>query len=78
MSAFAVLLLLAVAGPLVLSAMGVESLTVGTEETITYLFSFTETATEISMGVGPAVLVVGALLGLLYALIRSYLRVARA
>ena len=77
-SAFGVLLLLAVAGPFVLSAMGVESLTVGTEGTITYLFSFTETATEISMGVGPAVLVVGALLGLLYALVRSYVRVARA
>ncbi|WP_435116300.1 DUF3267 domain-containing protein [Halolamina sp. C58] len=77
-SAFGVLLVLAVAGPFVLSAMGVESLTVGTEGTITYLFSFTNTPTEISMGVGPAVVVVGALLGLVYALIRSYLRVARA
>lgn len=77
-SAFVVLLALAVAGPFVLSAMGVESLTVGTEGTITYLFSFTNTPTEISMGVGPAVLAVGALGGLLYALVRSYLRVARA
>lgn len=77
-SAVVVLLGLAVAGPSVLSAMGVESLTVGTEGTITYLFSFTNTPTEISMGVGPAVLGVGALFGLAYALVRSYYRVAEA
>lgn len=76
-SAFALLLLLAVGGPFALSAMGVDSLTIGREGTITYLFSFTNTPTEIAMGVGPGVVVVGALLGLIYALVRSYWRVAR-
>ncbi|GAB7095189.1 hypothetical protein JCM30237_23420 [Halolamina litorea] len=77
-SALGVLVLLAVGGPFVLSAMGVESVTVGTPGTVGYLFSFTNTPTEISMGVGPAVLGVGAVIGLAYALIKSYLRVARA
>ena len=76
-SAFVALLVLAIGGPIALSAMGVESATVGTEGTISYLFSFTNTPTEISMGVGPAVLGVGALFGLLYALARSYRRVSR-
>jgi hypothetical protein len=39
-----------------LSLLGVVSLTVGTPGTITYLFSFTNTPTEISFGVGPGVL----------------------
>lgn len=73
-SAFAVLLALAIGGPLLLSALGVESLIVGTPGTITYLFAFTNTPTEISLGVGPGVLSVGALVGLCYALVRSYLR----
>ena len=76
-SAFVALLVLAIGGPIALSAMGVESATVGTEGTISYLFSFTNTPTEISMGVGPAVLGVGALFGLLYAVARSYRRVSR-
>jgi hypothetical protein len=69
---FAVLLLLAVGGPLLLSALGVESLTVGTPGTVTYLFSFTNTPDEISFGVGPGVLATGAVIGLGYALLRSY------
>lgn len=77
-SALGVLVLLAVGGPFVLSAVGAESVTVGTPGTAGYLFSFTNTPTEISMGVGPAVLGVGAVVGLAYALIKSYLRVARA
>lgn len=68
---------LAIAGPLVLSALGVESITVGTPGTLTYLFSFLNTPTEISFGVGPGVLVVGAAAGLAFALGRSYLRGAR-
>jgi hypothetical protein len=68
------LLALAVGGPLALSALGVESLTIGTPGTITYLFSFTNTPTEISLGVGPGLLGIGAALGLAYALVRSYRR----
>jgi len=73
-AAVGVLMALAVAGPFFLSALGVESLTVGEPGTITYLFAFTETAEEISLGVGPGVLVVGAAAGLVYAFGKSYLR----
>jgi hypothetical protein len=76
-AAVALLILLAIGGPLVLSALGVESLTVGTPGTFTYLFSFTNTPAEISLGVGPAILGVGALLGLAYAFGQSYRRVGR-
>ena len=76
-SAFTLLLVLALAGPFVLPVLGIDSITIGTPGTVTYLFSFTSTPTEISMGVGPAVFGVGALVGLGYALLRSYLRVAR-
>lgn len=61
---FGVLILLAIGGPVLLSLLGVESLTVGTPGPITYLFSFTNTPTEISFGVGPGVLSVGAVIGL--------------
>ncbi|MFA9516869.1 DUF3267 domain-containing protein [Halopenitus sp. H-Gu1] len=71
---FGVLILLAIGGPLLLSLLGVTSLTVGTPGTITYLFSFTNTPTEISFGVGPGVLSLGATVGLGYALLRSYCR----
>lgn len=71
---FAVLLLLAVGGPLALSVLGVESITIGTPGTLTYLFSFVSTPTEISLGVGPGVLVIGAVGGLAYAFVRSYQR----
>jgi hypothetical protein len=71
---FGGLILLAIGGPILLSLLGVESLTVGTPGTITYLFSFTNTPTEISFGVGPGVLSLGATLGLGYAFLRSYLR----
>ncbi|WP_255152886.1 DUF3267 domain-containing protein [Halorarius halobius] len=71
---FGSLILLAIGGPILLSLLGVESLTVGTPGTITYLFSFTNTPTEISFGVGPGVLSLGATLGLGYAFLRSYLR----
>jgi hypothetical protein len=76
-AAVALLILLAIGGPLVLSGVGVESLTVGTPGTFTYLFSFTNTPTEISLGVGPAILGVGALLGLAYVFGQSYRRVGR-
>jgi hypothetical protein len=71
---FVVGLLLALGGPILLSALGVESMTVGTPGTVTYLFAFVNTAEEISISVGPGVLSVGALIGLLYALGRSYRR----
>jgi hypothetical protein len=70
---FGALILLAIGGPLLLSLLGVVSLTVGTPGTITYLFSFTNTPTEVSFGVGPGVLSLGATLGLGYAFLRSYL-----
>jgi hypothetical protein len=73
-AAFVTVLLLGLGGPLVLSALGVESLTVGTPGTVTYLFSFVNRPDEISLGVGPGVLSVGALIGLTYALVRSYRR----
>lgn len=73
-AAVAVFILLAVGGPLILDVLGVESLTVGTEGTFTYLFSFVSTPTEISLSVGPGVLSIGAVLGLAYAFIRSYRR----
>jgi hypothetical protein len=71
---FGSFLLLAVGGPFLLSALGIESLTIGTEGTLTYLFSFVNTAEEISIGVGPGVLSIGALLGVAYAFVQSYLR----
>ncbi|WP_276271147.1 DUF3267 domain-containing protein [Haloarcula litorea] len=77
-AAFLTLVCLGLGGPLVLSALGVESLTVGTPGTVTYLFSFTASPDELSFGVGPGVLGVGGLLGLVYAFGRSYLRGRRS
>jgi hypothetical protein len=73
-AAFSVFVLIAIGGPLLLSAIGVESLTVGTPGRITYLFAFTNTPEEISFGVGPGVLVIGGLVGLVYAFVRTYRR----
>ncbi|WP_152041909.1 DUF3267 domain-containing protein [Salinigranum salinum] len=75
---FVVGILLALGGPILLSALGVESMTVGKPGTITYLFAFVNTAEEISISVGPGVLSVGGLLGLLYAFVRSYRRGKRS
>lgn len=69
-----VFLVLAVSGPLVLDVLGIDSLTIGTPDTFTFLFAFSSTPTEISMSVGPAVLGIGAFVGLIYAFIRSYRR----
>jgi len=69
-----VFILLAIGGPLVLDGLGVDSLTLGTPDTITFLFSFSSTPTEISMSVGPAVVGIGAVTGLAYAFVRSYRR----
>ncbi len=71
---FGVGILLALGGPILLSALGVESVTVGTPGTFTYLFAFVNTPTAVSIGVGPGVLSVGALVGLGYAFGRSYRR----
>ncbi len=73
-AALGLLAALAVGGPVALSALGVDSLTVGTEGTVTFLFSFVSTPEEISFAVGPGVLAVGAALGLCYAFARSYRR----
>ncbi|WP_135828367.1 DUF3267 domain-containing protein [Halorussus halobius] len=64
--------------PNVLLALGVESVTVGRPGTVTYLFSFTNTPTEISFGTGPAGLLVAGLVGLAYAFVRSAARQRRA
>jgi len=73
-AAVGVFLVLAVGGPLVLDVLGVDSLTVGAPDTFGFLFSFSSTPTEISMSVGPGVLGIGAIVGLLYAFVRSYRR----
>lgn len=75
---FAVGILLALGGPILLSLLGVESITVGTPGTLTYLFAFVNTPAEISISLGPGVLSVGGLLGLLYAFVRSYRRGKRS
>ena len=72
------LLLLAVPGPWVLSALGVESLVVGTQGTPTFLFAFEETATSVTFSFGPALLVLGAAGGLASAFVRSRRRQRRA
>jgi len=71
---FVVFVMLAIGGPLILDVLGVDSLTIGTLDTFTFLFSFTSTPTEISMSVGPGVLGIGAVVGLVYAFVRSYHR----
>ena len=52
--------------------LDIDSLTIGTPDTFSFLFSFTSTPTEFSMSVGAGVLGIGAVIGLLYAFIRSY------
>ena len=73
-AAVGVFVLLAVGGPLILDALNVTSLTIGTPDTFTFLFAFSSTPTEISMSVGPGVLGIGAVIGLVYAFIRGYQR----
>lgn len=68
------LLALAAGRPLVLSALGVESFTVETPDTVTFLFSFVSTPEEISFAVGPGVLAVGAALELYYTFAQSHRR----
>lgn len=67
------LALLAIGAPIILAAFGVESLTIGAPGTITYLFSYS-TVEGLSVGVGPGLLVIGALIGLTYSLVRTYMR----
>ena len=52
--------------------LDIDLLTIGTPDTFSFLFSFTSTPTEFSMSVGAGVLGIGAVIGLLYAFIRSY------
>lgn len=73
-AAIGVFVVLAVGGPLVLDLLAVESLTIGTPDTLGFLFSFSSTPDEISMSVGPGVLGIGAVVGSLYAFLRSYRR----
>ncbi|WP_248896998.1 hypothetical protein [Haloplanus halobius] len=73
-AAVGVVLGVAVGGPIVLDVLGGASLSVGTLDTVTFLFSFVSTPTEISMSIDPAVLWIGAVVGLVYALGRRYRR----
>jgi hypothetical protein len=73
-AAVGVFLVVAVGGPLALDVLGVDSLTIGRPDTFGFLFTFSSTPTEISMSVGPGVLGIGAVVGLLYAFVRSYRR----
>ena len=70
-----VFLVLAVGGPLTLEVLGIDSLTIGTPDTFSFLFAFSSSPTEISMSVGPGVIAIGAIGGLVYAFVRSYRRV---
>jgi hypothetical protein len=71
-AAVGVSLMSAAGGPLAIGVLGVDSLTSGTPDTFSFLFSFSSTPTGISMSVGPAVS--GAVVGPLYAFVRSYRR----
>lgn len=71
---FSTFVLLTVLGPIILSALDVESFVVGTPGEFTYLFEFASTPEEISLGVGPAVFGVGGALGLVYAFVNAYRR----
>jgi hypothetical protein len=73
-AAVGLLVLLGVGGPVLLGALGVESLTVGRPGTLTHLFSFVNRPDEISVGLGPGVLALGATIGVGYALVRTALR----
>ncbi|WP_310908064.1 hypothetical protein [Natrinema sp. 1APR25-10V2] len=66
---------MAVVDPLILDILGIDSLTVGIPDTFSFLFSFSSPPTEISMSVGPGVLGIGAVVGLIYAFLGSYRRV---
>lgn len=70
----AAFLLVGIAGPVLLSALDVQSITLGTPGTFTYLFDHTETPDSVSFGVGMGWTVIGAFLGLAYALVKSHLR----
>jgi hypothetical protein len=72
------LVFLTVGGLFLLDALGVESFTLGDPDTITFVFAYSNTPTEISVGVGPGVPVLGAALGLANAFVRASRRSARA
>ncbi|RNJ26447.1 DUF3267 domain-containing protein [Halosegnis longus] len=65
---FAILIVVAIAGPTLLSALGVDSFTLGRPGTFTYVFRYVYSPTEISLGVGPGVVSLGALVGIAYSL----------
>lgn len=58
-------------GPFALLALGIESLTVGWPGTVTLLFESTATPMSYSFSVGPGSFLLGAILGAVYALVRS-------
>jgi hypothetical protein len=72
-----VLVLLSFGGLFLLDAIGVSSVTVGRPGTVTFLFAYVNTPTEIPVQVGAGVPVLGASLGLLYSFARSFRRSGR-
>lgn len=71
--AIGLLVALSFGGLFLLDALGAESLTVGEPGTPTFVFEYVNTPEEVSVSVGSGVLVLGALLGLGYSFVRSYL-----
>ena len=57
--------------PLVLSAIGVGAITIGIPDSPLFLFEFVRTNGGIEFTAGPGMLIVGAVIGLLYAYIRA-------
>ena len=66
------LLVFSFGGLLVLDALNAGSFTLGRPETITYVFAYVNTPTEISISIGPGVPIVGAAVGLLYSFVKTY------
>lgn len=64
-------------GLLLLDAVNAGSFTLGRPDTITFVFAYVNTPTEISIQVGPGIPVLGALVGLVYSFVRSYRRLGR-
>lgn len=66
------LVALSFGGLLVLDALNAGSFTLGRPGTITYIFAYVNTPTEISISLGPGIPIVGAAVGLLYSFVRTY------
>lgn len=68
------LVVLSFGGLLVLDALNAGSFTLGRPGTVTYVFAYVNTPTEISISIGPGIPIVGAAGGLLYSFFKTYRR----